>query len=54
MKEVKPEQVNEISGGTIPGSVGELLERGYWPDNPFGTPPYNPGGPTAPETSLVS
>lgn len=45
MKDVKVEQVNEISGGALPGTLGEIFENGLWPGNPGGTPPYNPDGP---------
>lgn len=44
MNEVKSDQVNEISGGATPGTLGEILESGYLP-LPFGPTPYNPDGP---------
>jgi hypothetical protein len=42
MKDVKTAEVNEISGGALPGSVGELIETGTW----RGISPYDPSGPT--------
>lgn len=45
MKDVKLEQVNEVSGGALPGTLGELFEAGLLPVNPGSTPPFNPDGP---------
>lgn len=45
MKDVKLEQVNEVSGGAGPGTLGDILGGGCWPGHP-GTPPYNPDGPS--------
>ena len=42
MKDVKVEQVNDVSGGYTPGTLGEILGGGSWPG---GTPPFNPDGP---------
>ena len=45
MKDVKLEQVNEVGGGAIAQTVGDVLAGGIWQGNLGANPPFNPDGP---------